>query len=214
MCQKALWCIALVLLPGAVQAQTGLPVAEEVAWEPLREHCRQLLAGLEAARSPLPDATVRELKALLESEPRDAKTAAGTMQKLLDAHCLVGVTINPESRVKAVRGPADAALRRDKELVFLIKVQNDGGVTHPLTVSGPELIIKEKAEAGQWLSAAIPKDAPLGGKLSGRTLEYRVIRLTARETGKREATFRFDVGQGTQDLGFRAEVPILFTVKD
>jgi hypothetical protein len=40
-----------------------------------------------------------------------------------------------------------------------------------------------------------------------------VLRLTAREGGKREATFRFDVGQGTQDLGFRGEVPVLFTVR-
>ena len=31
--------------------------------------------------------------------------------------------------------------------------------------------------------------------------------------GKREATVGFDIGQGTQDLGFRAEVPILFTVR-
>jgi hypothetical protein len=37
--------------------------------------------------------------------------------------------------------------------------------------------------------------------------------LTALEAGKREATLNFDVGQGTQDLGFRAEVPILFHVK-
>ena len=28
----------------------------------------------------------------------------------------------------------------------------------------------------------------------------------------REATLRFDVGQGSQDLGFRGEVPVLFTV--
>ena len=33
------------------------------------------------------------------------------------------------------------------------------------------------------------------------------------EAGRREATIAFDVGQGTQDLGFRAEVPVLFTVK-
>jgi hypothetical protein len=38
------------------------------------------------------------------------------------------------------------------------------------------------------------------------------LRLTARESGKREATLKFDAGQGTQDLGFRAEVPLLFRV--
>jgi hypothetical protein len=39
------------------------------------------------------------------------------------------------------------------------------------------------------------------------------VRLAAHEAGKREATLKFDVGQGTQDLGFRAEVPVLFTVR-
>ena len=33
------------------------------------------------------------------------------------------------------------------------------------------------------------------------------------EAGKREATIGFDVGQGTQDLGFRGEVPVLFDVR-
>jgi hypothetical protein len=37
--------------------------------------------------------------------------------------------------------------------------------------------------------------------------------LRTRQSGKREATFQFDVGQGTQDLGFRAEVPILFAIQ-
>jgi len=40
-----------------------------------------------------------------------------------------------------------------------------------------------------------------------------VLRLRASAAGKREATLKFDVGQGTQDLGFRAEVPVLFTVQ-
>jgi hypothetical protein len=40
-----------------------------------------------------------------------------------------------------------------------------------------------------------------------------ILRLRSSEAGKREATLQFDVGQGTQDLGFRAEVPILFTVR-
>jgi hypothetical protein len=208
---RSLLCWAVfALLPTAAAAQTPLPVVQDVAWEPLRDHCRQLLPQLEAAKSPLPVGTVRELKALLDKAPPDPDAAVAAVQKLLDAHCLIGVNINPESRVKAVRGPLTVELSRGREVVVLVKVQNEGGVTHPLTVSGPELIVRDKAEAGQWLRAVLPDNE----KLSGRGLEYRLLRLTAREAGKREATFRFDVGQGTQDLGFRAEVPILFTVRE
>ncbi len=204
-------CLVLfTLLPAAAAAQTPLPLVEDLAWGPLRDHGRQLLTRLEAAKVSLPAATIRELKALLDKEPANADAAAAALQKLLDAHCLIGVTINPESRVKAVRGPLMLELPRGREVVVLIKVHNEGGVTHPLIVSGPELIVQDKAEAGQWLRATLPSNE----KLSGRGLEYRLLRLTAYEAGKREATFRFDVGQGTQDLGFRAEVPILFTVRE
>src|SRR5258707_2477582 len=49
--------------------------------------------------------------------------------------------------------------------------------------------------------------------LSGLKVEYAIGLLYSNEAGKREATIAFDVGQGTQDLGFRGEVPILFDVR-
>ena len=51
---------------------------------------------------------------------------------------------------------------------------------------------------------------PLNKTLSGLPLEYRLIELYSRDVGRREAKLVFDVGQGTQDLGFRNEVNILF----
>ena len=54
---------------------------------------------------------------------------------------------------------------------------------------------------------------PMKAHLSGLDLEYRVLQLYAKEAGKREAKLAFDVGQGSQDLGFRNEVDILFTIK-
>ena len=53
-------------------------------------------------------------------------------------------------------------------------------------------------------------DPPLLRTLSGLELEYRIVRLYSYDAGRREASLAFDVGQGTQDLGFRNEVPILF----
>ena len=41
-------------------------------------------------------------------------------------------------------------------------------------------------------------------------LEYRLIELYSRDVGQREAKLMFDVGQGTQDLGFRNELNVLF----
>lgn len=193
-------------------AQTTLPLVEEVEWAPFREHCRQLLKSLDKAASPLPAKTVRQLKTILERDPDDPAAASAAVQKLLDAHCLIAVNINAESRVKAMRGPAEIQLHQHRPALVLLKVHNDGGVTHSLRLYGPELVRDGEEDAGRWLEAVLVTEAPLRPELTGRRLEYRLLRLTPRQSGKREATFQFDVGQGTQDLGFRAEVPILFSV--
>ena len=46
--------------------------------------------------------------------------------------------------------------------------------------------------------------------LSGLKLEYRILALYSRDPGKRSAVLAFNVGQGTQDLGFRADVTLTF----
>jgi len=203
------WVAMVILVTGdcrSVLAQATLAVVEEVPFDGLRERCEQLMKSLEAAQAPLPVEVEKELKALLREGAKEPGVAAEKIQKLLDARCLCGITINPESRVKTARGALAAELVRDKPTVVLIKVHNDAGVTAPLKISGPQ--VREAKDDKGWLAVTV-----LESKLSGSKLEYAVVRLTGQESGKREATLRFDVGQGTQDLGFRAEVPILFSVK-
>jgi hypothetical protein len=195
----------------SARAESPLPTVDQVDAARLRTHCRQLLEALEKSKAPLPAETERQLKALLMKDPIEADEFAGQVQELLDPLCLIGVTINPESRVKALRGAGPADLRLGKETVVLVKLVNEGGVTHALTASGPQVRSATESGADRWLEATM---LPAGGKgVSGNRLEYLLLRLTPHEAGKREATLGFDVGQGTQDLGFRAEVPVLFNVK-
>ncbi len=145
------------------------------------------------------------------------------MQKALDPLCLAGVNISPESRVKATRGQAPAQLAQHGWRVFLIKVHNAAGVTAPLRVISPNATAPRFAtnkpepdrtdvsQRDQWLAIESYDKQPLTKSLSGLELEYRVVALYSRDAGKREAKFSFDVGQGTQDLGFRSELNVLFT---
>ena len=57
---------------------------------------------------------------------------------------------------------------------------------------------------------AIVDQRPMMPTLSGLEIEYRVVQLYSRDAGKREAALAFDVGQGTQDIGFRNALPVLF----
>jgi hypothetical protein len=210
--------IPIVLAPAmmvsfalAGDRSTEDPIVEEVEWRPFREQCRHLLAALDKDDSPLPVASRRQLRALLDRDADD-KTAARDVQKLLDPHCLLLVGINAESRVHVSRGPASVRLRRNRETIVLLKIDNKGGVTHALRLHGPELIGAGSRGGGRWLEARLVTERPFAAALSGRQLEYRLLRLTPRQAGKREATFQVDAGQGTEDLGFRAETPILFTI--
>src|SRR5262249_56035576 len=49
--------------------------------------------------------------------------------------------------------------------------------------------------------------------VAGLESEYRVMQLYSRDAGKREAKISFNVGQGTQDIGFRNDVDVLFNCR-
>jgi len=62
----------------------------------------------------------------------------------------------------------------------------------------------------KWMDVQMFNKQPMRVHLSGLDLEYRIIQIYSKDAGKREAKLAFDVGQGSQDLGFRNEVNILF----
>ena len=197
---------------GAI-AQPSLPAVEVGDIKSFRRHCRDLLQALDQLKAPLPEQTAKELRNFLRNDDENSDPVAEKIRKLLDARCLVGVSINPESRVKAARGPLPADLTQGRETIVLIRVQNDAGVTHPLAIGGAQVRSAKESTKERWLEVVLHREPPLTEKLSGRKVEYLIVGLTPHQTGKREVTLKFDVGQGTQDLGFRAEVPILFTIQ-
>ncbi len=207
-----------------------LPLVTEVEHQPLVAATERLLEALEFVGAPLP---AEDTKALLGAlKETDAKVANRTIQRVLDAHCIVGVTINPESRVSVVEGPVAKRLIQGGWATFLIKVQNDAGITPPLKPESPnaaplymrgsvnarqksltdekDKLVKPEDVPHRFLDIAMFDKQPLKPQLSGLALEYRIIQLYSREVGRREAKLGFNVGQGTQDLGFRNTVPILF----
>src|SRR5262245_17723394 len=100
---------AAVLLLAAIPQESTLPTVEGVALQPLAAQARRLLTALETIGEPmLSDAERAALEAALAASDEPASVRA--IQSILDPHCLVAVTINPESRVKVERGPARAEL--------------------------------------------------------------------------------------------------------
>src|SRR5881394_1975021 len=199
-----------LLLPGSWSAawSAPLPVVPNVEWQPLAAQARRVIEALGYLGDPL---TVDEKRAI---EAALAGNNSEQLQKALDAHCLFGVSINPEMRVKVDQGPAKPQLVEQGWRVFLVKVQNESGTTSRLKVESPNVgRLHGSAQSevlNRWLETEFFDKQPLRETLSGLAVEYRILSLYSRDSGRREAKFSFNVGQGTQDLGFRNEVDVLF----
>ena len=111
-------------------------------------------------------------------------------------------------------------------------MRNEAGVTAPLRFSSPQALrvfsrgprgfsmdprpaqtIAARDVADRWLDLAVFDKPPLTPALSGLAVEYRILQLYSRDAGQREASLAVDVGQGTQDIGFRNDAPFLFRVR-
>ena len=205
------------------------PQVKKVERQPLVAATKRLVQALTYVGAPLSKADAKALEKAMAAE-KDADAVAG-IQKVLDKSALAGVHINPESRVKVSEGPAKKELIRNGWRSFLVKVHNEAGTNPVLLADSPnarplymrgkgarqkpqttqKLVPKEDVK-NRYLDIVMYNKQPLTAKLTGLELEYRIIQLYSRSAGKREAKLSFNVGQGTQDIGFRNAVPILFNV--
>jgi hypothetical protein len=209
-------------LEGQVSRVTG------IEGQPVAANVQRILEALEMLGQPLPQAQQREIFQAIQKRNSDR------LQELLDPHVLFVVSINPELRVKVSRGPGAATLHQNGFTPALVKVLNDAKVSLKLNIESPqagpvyagaaknilerqqqtELARNENSrnETGRFLQVELLSTPPLTERLSGFVLEYALALIYSSEPGQREATIGFNVGQGTQELGFRAETPVLFNI--
>jgi len=200
-----------------------LPKVEKTELQPLVAQVRRLVEAMDYLGVPLKATDKKALEGAMNQT--DASRAIAEIQTVLDSYCLFDVHINPESRVKVAAGSAKAELQEQGWRSFLVKVRNEAGVTAQLKAESPNAMpvytrstndaspketVKASDVTHRWLDLATFDHAPLRPQLSGLELEYRIIQLYSRDAGKREAKISFNVGQGTQDIGFRNDVDLLF----
>jgi EF hand len=200
----------------------------DVEGQPLASNVKRLIEALESLGTPVPAGTRSALQAA--GRARDART----IQQLLDRHVLLAVHLNPEVRVRVTRGPAPAVLQQSGFTPFLIKIINASTSTLPLGITSPQsgpvyagvakLSMERQRQEhlredenvdreDRFLQVEMFAAPPMTRNLSGLKVEYALTLIYSSEAGQREAIIGFDAGQGTQDLGFRGELPILFTVR-
>jgi hypothetical protein len=220
-------CVGAVMLSSVEFSATPSPQRVQqlpVPLQPLAQHARRIEAALSYLGQPLAPADRRAIDdALAVSNEEDGVLQ---LQSTLDKYVLAAVRINPESRVSVEQGPATPELVEGGTRLFLVKVLNEAQVTAPLGVESPnhgEVFIKSNGSpeppralsAGdvrdRWMSIAVYDKRPMTRRLSGLPVEYVIVEIFSRDAGQRSAQLAFHVGQGTQDIGYRSDVAILFT---
>jgi len=196
--------------------------------QPLLAHAIRLKEALSFLGSSLSKEDEKRLMALQHERP--TQEIVKFVQNILDPYCLALIDINPESRVKVLRGPAKATLIQNGWVSCLVKINNEAGVTAELEVQSPNAatplyapsfdhrvaekkILSPGQVANRFLEMQVYRNRPMLANLSGLKLEYAVLQIYSKDAGQREVEIGFHVGQGTQDIGFRNTVNILFTIK-
>ncbi len=212
---QRLFILTLALLAGAGAAGGAAQPGSGTELQPLAAQARRVVETLDYLGAPL--ASGERAAVLRAAGGADPAKDAQAIRRVLDRHCLFFVEINPESRVKVAAGPARPELVEGGWRTFLVRVTNEAGVTGALQVASPnggKLAGSTKEQlSDRWLDLLPYTAQPMSPRLSGLGTEYRVLSLYSRDAGKREARVSFNVGQGTQDLGFRNDVDLLFTAR-
>jgi hypothetical protein len=221
--------IALTLsLSAMLEAQairTGDGSIPSVSLQPFMNQVHRLETTLNFLGQPLSQRDEERIKTTFASQSTEA--AVVQAEAILDKYVLAIVTISPESRVDVKRGNTLANLVQDGTRLFLVKVVNQAGVTAPLAVEssngGPVYIPSTESSKPvhhltsadvreRWADISLFNQPPMEERLSGLSLEYRILAISSRDSGKRAARLSFNVGQGTQDVGFLNEISVLFKI--
>jgi len=203
-------------MPATPQARVPL--------QPFAQQVRQVETTLAYLGEPLPLTDQDAINEAIANTDEAAATAR--LEQVLDKYTLAIVDINPESRVKVLPGTAKLELVESGTRAFLVKVINRAGVTARLEAESPNafpVYVQSDSSAeppkkisptdvrDRWMDLGLYDKNPMSEHLSGLSLEYRILEIYSRDRGQRSANIGFSVGQGTQDIGFRNEMVVLFT---
>ncbi len=216
-----------IVVAGSASAQ-DLYTVSGVDAQPVMAQALRLNDALTFLGSKLKDDDVAKLKALADAAPSDETTQQ--VQAILDPYCIAMVHINPEMRVKVLQGPAERVLMQHGWKSFLVKVHNEAGTRAelvPASINADPLLHRSSGApepkesnlltpgqvAQRFLEIKMYHRRPMNALLSGLQLEYAIIDIYTKDVGQREAKLGFNIGQGTQDLGFRDHLDLLFDCK-
>ncbi len=208
---RLLIAVAIVVLASSAFADE-LPKVK-VERQPLAAQARRVSEALALLGEPLADA---ERQAIRDAATdADENKAIDSIQTILDKRCLAGVHITVDKKLQTQAGPAKPQLAEQGWRVFLVKVHNEPGLANvELTASSPNAQRMTERSTGRpdpkvvsvgevgkrFLDVMMFSGQPLVRDLSGLELEYRIVQIYCRDSGRKEATLQFNLNEGKKQI--------------
>jgi len=221
-CMRRIITFSIFVVFHGLTAKSGA-AQTRVSLQPFAQHVRQVETSLAYLGQPLDQSDHEAINKAIAGP--DEAAAVARLEQILEKYTLMIADISPESRVRVQSGAAKAELVEAGTRIFLVKVTNKAGVTAQLVAKSPNAlpifvqsdlspeppkVIVAADSRDRWMDLELYDKDPMSPRLSGLPLEYRILTIYSRDRGQRSAAIGFDVGQGTQDIGFRNEMTVLF----
>ena len=136
---------------------------------------------------------------------------SGNLRNAAELLTILKVQINPESRVKLAPVTLPESLVQHRTQRFLIEIHNEARIQAPLRIRALDQSAGD-VQPADWCDVRLVENLVSSSILSGEETEWKLLELSSDLAGRREVRFEADVGQGTQDLGFRSTTDVLLKV--
>ncbi|MEO2045821.1 MAG: CehA/McbA family metallohydrolase [Pirellulales bacterium] len=140
-----------------------------------------------------------------------------TIQQTLASYCIAVVEIRPDKSVTVSTMAPELKLQQGGWTSYLIKIKNKAGYMGKLKVKSPHaqplfvetrgqtrMVPEEMFTAEQlhqrYLALSLYRNAPLGANLSGNRVEYAILQLYSKKSGRAQADLDFYIDDYYKDM--------------
>ena len=193
--------------------------------QPFIAEISQIEATLKLLGQPLSSTDQALIQAAFSKQ--NSESAISSVEAILDRYVLAVVNLNAETQVTVTRGEARASLVQDAARAFLVRVNNQSGVTSQLSVESPNsgavyvpssgspepagrLVSADVRE--RWADIALFSQPPMEDRLTGIPLQYVILIVSSRDFGERSAQIAFNVRERSEDPVASRGISVLFNI--
>jgi hypothetical protein len=217
--------VVSLMLTSATFVHAGdLPKVSKVELQPLASQAQRIADALDFLGSPLSLEEKQTLSAAATNSAKDPGVAL--IQEILDKHCLAGIHLRSATDLSVRSGPAAAELAEQGWRIFLVKVENSGGIADvQLKAESPNALPLVRSSSGnpdpkmtsvgevasRFLDLVMYDSQPLVRTLSGLELEYRILQVHCRDAGRKLAHLGFGIYKpgNNRPLASTKQVPLI-----